>query len=139
MGNLDARRDWGHARDYVEGMWRMLQVEEADDYVLATNETHPVREFVERAFAFVGITVEWQGEKGTVDEIGVNAADPSAVLIRVDPKYFRPTEVDILIGNPAKAKAKLGWEPKVLFDELVNEMVQADLAEIDSNKPTNYN
>ena len=131
LGNLDSKRDWGHARDYVEGMWLMLQVEEADDFVLATNETHPVREFVERAFGCVGITIEWQGERGTVDEIGVDAADPSKVLVRVDPKYFRPTEVDILIGNPAKAEAKLGWRPTTLFSALVEEMVAADLADID--------
>lgn len=98
LGNLDAKRDWGHARDYVEGMWRMLQVEQADDFVLATNETHPVREFVEKAFARIGTTVVWQGAAGTVDEIGVDAADHSRVLVRVDPKYFRPTEVDILIS-----------------------------------------
>ena len=121
----------GHARDYVEGMWRMLQVDEPDDYVLATNETHPVREFVEKAFAFIGIAIDWQGPKGTVDEIGVDKKDPTRVLVRVDPKYFRPTEVDILIGNPAKAKAKLGWEPTTLFKDLVDEMVAADIAEVD--------
>ena len=139
LGNLDAKRDWGHARDYVEGMWRMLQADEADDYVLATNETHPVREFVELAFLKLGITVLWKGEKGTVDEVGVDAADESHVLVRVDPKYFRPTEVDILIGNPAKAKAKLGWTPTTLFKALVDEMVLADLADVDgghSDDPT---
>jgi GDPmannose 4,6-dehydratase len=153
LGNLDAKRDWGHAKDYVEGacgdtagisficakrrfvvcvgMWLMLQAEKADDFVLATNETHPVREYVERAFAFVGITVEWLGERGTVDEIGVDAADHSRVLVRVDPKYFRPTEVDILIGDAAKAEAALGWKPKTLFTALVDEMVAADIADID--------
>lgn len=131
LGNLDAKRDWGHARDYVEGMWCMLQAESSDDYVLATNETHPVREFVERAFKHLGTTVKWIGESGTVDEIGVDASDESKVLVRVDPKYFRPTEVDILIGDPAKAKAKLGWQPKTLFVDLVNEMVDADLKAID--------
>jgi len=134
LGNLDSQRDWGHAKDYVEGMWRMLQADEADDYVLATNETHPVREFVEKAFAFVGITIKWLGEKGTVDEIGVDAADESRVLVRVDPKYFRPTEVDILIGNPAKAERNLGWKPTTLFSALVDEMVAADVALVDSGK-----
>lgn len=134
LGNLDAKRDWGHARDYVEGMWRMLQTETSDDYVLATNQTHPVREFVERAFKFVGTTVKWIGEPGTVDEIGVDAADESRVLVRVDPKYFRPTEVDILIGDPAKAKKQLGWEPTTLFTDLVDEMVGADLAVVDAGK-----
>lgn len=131
LGNLDAQRDWGHAKDYVEGMWRMLQADAADDFVLATNETHPVREFVEKAFAVVGTTVVWKGERGTVDEIGVDASDNSRVLVRVDPKYFRPTEVDILIGDPAKAKAKLGWAPTTLFSALVEEMVKADLADVD--------
>jgi GDPmannose 4,6-dehydratase len=129
LGNLDSKRDWGHARDYVEGMWRMLQVDTPDDYVLATNETHPVREFVEKAFFHAGLTVKWLGEPGTVDETGVDAAHESRVLVRVDPKYFRPTEVDILIGNPAKAKAKLGWSPTTLFEELVKEMVDADIAD----------
>jgi len=131
LGNLDAQRDWGHAKDYVEGMWRMLQADEPDDFVLATNETHPVREFVEKAFACVGTTIEWQGAHGTVDEIGVDAKDKTRVLVRVDPKYFRPTEVDILIGNPAKAEAKLGWKPTTLFEDLVKEMVASDLAEVD--------
>lgn len=135
LGNLDAKRDWGHAKDYVEGMWRMLQVDEPDDYVLATNETHPVREYVDRAFAFIGITIEWRGERGTVEEEGVDAADPSRILVKIDPKYFRPTEVDILIGNPAKAKAKLGWEPTTLFTALVDEMVAADIAEVDKGTP----
>jgi GDPmannose 4,6-dehydratase len=131
LGNLDAQRDWGHAKDYVEGMWRMLQADEPDDFVLATNETHPVREFVEKAFACVGTTIEWQGAHGTVDEIGVDVKDKTRVLVRVDPKYFRPTEVDILIGNPAKAEAKLGWKPTTLFEDLVKEMVASDLAEVD--------
>lgn len=134
LGNLDAKRDWGHARDYVEGMWRMLQADTADDYVLATNETHPVREFVERAFKFLGVTVKWVGAPGTVDEIGVDAADESRVLVRVDPKYFRPTEVDILIGDPAKAYKQLGWKPTTLFTALVDEMVAADLAVVDAGK-----
>jgi GDPmannose 4,6-dehydratase len=130
LGNLDAKRDWGHARDYVEGMWRMLQVEKPDDYVLATNQTHPVREFVEKSFGAVGIEVKWEGEPGSVDEVGINKAT-GEVIVRVDPKYFRPTEVDILIGNPIKAKVQLGWEPTTLFEDLVKEMTAADLADID--------
>jgi GDPmannose 4,6-dehydratase len=131
LGNLDAKRDWGHARDYVEGMWRMLQTEAGDDYVLATNETHSVREFIEHAFRCVAIEILWCGEKGTATEYGVDAANPENVLVKVDPRYFRPTEVDILIGNPAKAEEKLGWKPTILFSQLVEEMVAADLAEID--------
>jgi GDPmannose 4,6-dehydratase len=129
LGNLDAKRDWGHARDYVEGMWRMLQAETPDDYVLATNETHPVREFIEKAFACVDINVTWQGETGTVDEVGVNSAT-GEVIVRVDPKYFRPTEVDLLIGDPTKSKTKLGWVPKYDLAGLVKEMVQSDLNRI---------
>jgi len=132
LGNLDSKRDWGHARDYVEGMWRMLQVDEADDFVLATNETHAVREFVENAFHCINITIKWIGEIGTVDEIGVDAKDETRVLVRIDPKYFRPTEVDILIGDYTKAKTKLGWEPTTLFSKLVEEMVAADIVEVDS-------
>jgi GDPmannose 4,6-dehydratase len=131
LGNLDAKRDWGHAKDYVEGMWRMLQADQGDDYVLATNETHPVREFVEKAFACINITIKWKGPTGTVDEIGVDANDESRVLVRVDPRYFRPTEVDILIGNPAKATRQLGWKPTTLFEDLVKEMVAADIAALD--------
>mmetsp|Transcript_715 Transcript_715/g.623 ORF Transcript_715/g.623 Transcript_715/m.623 type:complete len:365 (-) Transcript_715:93-1187(-) len=132
LGNLDSKRDWGHARDYIEGMWLMLQAKEADDFVLATNETRSVREFVEKAFSHVNITVKWVGELGTVDEIGVDASDESRVLVRVDPKYFRPTEVDILIGDASKAKAKLGWEPKIQLDQLCKEMVEADLTALDN-------
>lgn len=131
LGNLDAKRDWGHAKDYVEGMWLMLQADQPDDFVLATNETHSVREFIERAFAFVGTTIEWLGERGTVDEVGVDAADHSRVLVRIDPKYFRPTEVDILIGDATKAQTKLGWRPTTLFSALVDEMVAADLEDVD--------
>jgi len=124
LGNLQASRDWGHARDYVEAMWLMLQQEEPDDYVVATGETHTVREFVEKSFACVGITIEWRGEG--VDEIGYNAATGMPV-VGVDPAYFRPAEVDLLIGDPTKAKEKLGWHPRVSFDELVKEMVHAEL------------
>lgn len=128
LGNLDSKRDWGHARDYVEGMWRMLQTESPDDYVLATGETHPVREFVEKAFKCVDITVKWIGTPGSVDEKGVDSANEDRVLVEVDPKYFRPTEVDLLIGNPAKAEQKLGWKATTLFEDLVKEMVDSDMA-----------
>jgi len=127
LGNIDAKRDWGHARDYVEGMWRMLQQKSPDDYVLATGETHTVREFVEKAFKVVNINIKWIGKRGSVDEIGVDATDESVVLVRIDPRYFRPTEVDLLLGNPNKAKKCLGWIHKTSFDELVREMVNADL------------
>lgn len=127
LGNLDSKRDWGHARDYVEGMWRMLQQEEPDDYVLATGECHSVREFVEKSFAEVDIKIEWKGEKGTTEEIGVNSDDPAQVLVKIDPKYFRPTEVDLLLGDPTKAKEKLGWTPTTSFDKLVKEMVEFDM------------
>lgn len=132
LGNLDSKRDWGHAKDYVEGMWLMLQADTADDFVLATNETHAVREFVEKAFKAVDIEVEWRGEKGSVNEYCVDKADPDHVLVKVDPRYFRPTEVDILIGDPAKAKKALGWTPTTLFEDLVKEMVKSDLADVDS-------
>jgi GDPmannose 4,6-dehydratase len=124
LGNMDAKRDWGHARDYVEGMWRMLQQNTPDDYVLATGETHAVREFVEKAFAEAGIHIAWQG--AGIDEKGLDRAT-GKILVEVDPRYFRPTEVELLIGDPAKAKAKLGWVPTTTFDALVKEMVQADL------------
>lgn len=123
LGNLDAKRDWGHARDYVEGMWRILQVSEPDDYVLATGETHSVREFVELAFAETGRTIVWSGEG--IDETGRDATT-DAVLVSVDPRYFRPTEVDLLLGDPRKAKAKLGWTHTTPFAELVSQMTAAD-------------
>jgi GDPmannose 4,6-dehydratase len=124
LGNLDAKRDWGHARDYVEGMWLMLQQPEADDYVLATGETHSVREFVDLAFAQVGRKLEWRG--AGADEEGVDAKTGD-VLVAIDPKYLRPTEVDLLLGDPTKAREKLGWRHKTTFADLVREMVQADL------------
>lgn len=124
LGNLDAKRDWGHARDYVEGMWRIVQHDVADDWVLATGETHSVREFVELAFAEVGYTIEWQG-KG-IDEVGRDAKTGD-VLVRIDPRYFRPTEVELLIGDPTKAHEKLGWKHTTSFPDLVSEMVRADL------------
>jgi GDPmannose 4,6-dehydratase len=125
LGNLDAKRDWGHARDYVEGMWLILQQDKPDDYVLATGETHSVREFIELAFAQLGTTLAWQGQG--VDEKGVDAAT-GRVLVEVDPKYFRPTEVDLLIGDPTKARTKLGWSHKIGFRQLVAELVIADMA-----------
>jgi GDPmannose 4,6-dehydratase len=128
---LDAKRDWGHARDYVEGMWRILQHPEPDDYVLATGEMHSVREFVEKTFAQIGIDIIWKG--AGVDEKGVDAAS-GRVLVRVDPRYFRPTEVDLLIGDPSKARSKLGWRHKVSFEELVAEMVDADLKNVASER-----
>jgi GDPmannose 4,6-dehydratase len=124
LGNLDAKRDWGHARDYVEGMWRVVQHDVGDDWVLATGETHTVREFVERAFAEVGRTIEWSGEG--VDEKGRDATTGD-VLVQIDPRYFRPTEVDLLIGDPTKAKEKLGWSHTTSFPDLVKEMMAADL------------
>jgi GDPmannose 4,6-dehydratase len=124
LGNLNAKRDWGHARDYVEGMWRIVQQDEPDDYVLATGEAHSVREFVEKAFACVGRTIVWNGVDG--DEKGMDR-DSGKVLIEVDPRYFRPTEVEALIGDPRKAHNKLGWRHRVTFDELVQDMVKADL------------
>jgi GDPmannose 4,6-dehydratase len=124
LGNLDARRDWGHARDYVEGMWLMLQQEEPDDYVLATGESHTVREFVELAFAEIGRSVVWSGEG--VEEKGL-CAKSGQTLVSVDPRYFRPTEVNHLQGDPAKAHQRLGWRHKTGFADLVKEMVAADL------------
>lgn len=124
LGNLDAKRDWGHARDYVEGMWLMLQQETPDDYVLATGETYPVRLFVDKAFAEVGIEVEWQGEG--VDEKGINKAN-GEVLVEVDPRYFRPTEVDLLVGDPTRAREELGWKHRYNLDMLIKEMVASDL------------
>jgi GDPmannose 4,6-dehydratase len=124
LGNLDAKRDWGHARDFVEGMWLMLQQDAPDDYVLATGETHSVREFVEKAFAHVGRPIEWRGSGR--EEKGLEAGT-GRVLVEIDARYFRPTEVDFLWGDPSKARAKLGWSHKVSFDALVREMVDCDL------------
>jgi GDPmannose 4,6-dehydratase len=124
LGNLDAQRDWGHARDYVEGMWLIVQQSKPDDYVLATGEAHSVREFVEKAFACTGRKIEWQG-KGTLER-GVETGT-GRVLVEVDPRYFRPTEVDYLVGDPSKAQRQLGWRHRVSFDELVEQMVKEDL------------
>ena len=124
LGNLDAKRDWGHARDYAEGMWRILQQDEADDFILGTGESHSVREFVELAFREIGIRVVWRG--CGMDETGIDAAS-QLVLVKIDRRYFRPTEVDHLVSDPSKARQKLGWRHTVSFKELVTEMVQADL------------
>ena len=123
VGNLNARRDWGHARDYVDGMWLILQQPQPDDYVLATGTSHTVREFVERAFVLIGRRLEWKGEG--IYEAGVDAVSGKE-LVKVDPSYFRPTEVDVLVGDASKARAKLGWQHRVNFDDLVKEMVEED-------------
>jgi GDPmannose 4,6-dehydratase len=124
IGNLDSKRDWGHARDYVEGMWRILQQDTPDDYVLATGETHSVREFIELAFSKVGRTIEWVGEG--IDEVGKDAGN-GEVLVKIDSRYFRPTEVDLLLGDPSKAHRVLGWKHTVKFPELVEDMLKSDL------------
>ena len=123
LGNLEAQRDWGHAKDYVEGMWRMLQQEKADDYVLATGKTVSVKYFAEQAFKELDIDIEWRGEG--VEEKGIDKKS-GEIIIEVDPKYFRPTEVDLLMGDPSKAKEELGWEHKYTVEELAKEMVLAD-------------
>jgi len=123
LGNLDAERDWGYAGDYVEAMWVMLQEDEPDDYVIGTGEKHSVREFCEKAFAVAGMPIEWSGS--SLDEVAVGP--DGRVLVRVDPRYFRPAEVDVLLADPSKAREKLGWEARVGFDELVEIMVEADL------------
>ena len=126
LGNLDATRDWGYAKDFIKATWLILQQEKPDDYVIATGESHSVREFVEKAFREVGITIVWEG-------IGVNEAgknkETGETLVKIDPRYFRPTEVDHLLGDPTKARSALGWEPTVSFDELVKMMVSEDLKE----------
>jgi GDPmannose 4,6-dehydratase len=129
LGNLDAKRDWGHARDYVEGMWKIVQQKKPDDFVLATGETHAVREFVQLAFAEVGRKIRWKG-KG-VDEVGIDAKT-GKVLIEIDPRYFRPTEVDLLLGDPRKARRLLGWKHKTSFRDMVKEMVTSDLIAVKS-------
>jgi len=127
LGNLDAKRDWGFAGDYVEAMWLMLQQDEPDDLVIATGEMHSVREFVDMAFAEVGIGIEWKGEG--VDEVGVNKGTGD-ILVEIDPRYYRPTEVELLLGDPTKAKEKLGWEAKVGLRELVKMMVDGDMGKL---------
>lgn len=139
LGNLDARRDWGHARDYVVAQWLILQQDEPDDFVIATGEQHSVREFCESAFTFSGVEIEWSGkgleEKGVVSKVTgseiIEAKDirvkEGDIVVAIDPRYFRPTEVDTLLGDPSKAKEKLGWSPRISFNEMVAEMVQADI------------
>lgn len=127
LGNLDAKRDWGFAGDYVEAMWLILQQEQPEDFVIATGQTRTVREFVEQAFTEAGIEIEWQGQG--VEEKGIDKTT-GKVIVAVDPQFFRPTEVELLLGNPTKAKEKLGWEPKTSFDKLVKMMVQEDLKRI---------
>ena len=131
MGNIDARRDWGYARDYVRMMWMMLQQDQPDDYVVATGEMHSVREFIEKSFAHVGREIEWKG-KG-VDEIGIDKTT-GKVVVRIDPRYFRPAEVEQLLGDPEKARRKLGWVPEVKFDQLVTLMTDGDLRLLDNPK-----
>ena len=125
LGNMDSKRDWGHSKDYVRAMWLMLQQDKPDDYVIATNETRTVREFVETAFGHVGIAVEWQGEG--VDEIGIDKAT-GKTIVKINKKFFRPAEVDVLLGNPAKAESNLGWEREIPFAELVKRMIDNDMA-----------
>ena len=135
LGNLDAVRDWGHARDYALGMWLILQQDEPDDYVLASGESHSVREFVEHAFAHVGRTIVWKG--AGVDEVGIDRRS-GEILVKVDSRYFRATEVEILQGDSGKARQRLGWRPSVGFDELVREMVEEDLAHVESRRNGGY-
>jgi GDPmannose 4,6-dehydratase len=136
LGNLDSRRDWGHARDYVEGMWRILQHCEPDDFVLATGEQHSVRELVERAFAEVGRRIVWRG--AGLDEVGLDETT-GKVVVRIDPRYFRPTEVQTLLGDASKAREKLGWQPTVTFERLVAEMVASDLNRLASTEQVRRN
>lgn len=127
LGNLDAKRDWGHAKDFVEGMWLMLQQDKPDDYVLSTGEMHTVREFAQKAFEVAGINIIWEGSG--IDEKGINEKT-GEVIIEVDPYYFRPTEVNLLIGDSTKARTKLGWKPRISFNDLIVEMVEHDLKNI---------
>ena len=131
LGNLDAKRDWGHAKDFVKAMWLMTRQEEPDDYVIATGETRTVREFVTKAFQVCGIPIEWKGEG--VNEVAIRT-DTNQEVVCVDPKFYRPTEVDLLLGNPSKAKNRLGWKPEISFESLVEEMVRQDLESFDTRK-----
>lgn len=134
LGNLDAKRDWGFAGDYVEAMWLMLQQEKADDYVIATGETHSVRSFAEKVFARLGMTLSWRGDG--IEEVGVDIAT-SRTVVRIDPTYFRPAEVDLLLGDSSKAQRELGWRLRTSFDQLVEMMVASDLAEAEKEKRAN--
>ena len=124
LGNLDAKRDWGHAKDYVHAMWMLLQNDKPDDYVIATNETRTVREFVETAFRHVGIEIAWEGQG--VDEVGRDK-ETGRVLVTINPEFFRPAEVEVLLGNPAKAETELGWKREISFAQLVERMVKNDM------------
>lgn len=124
LGNIHSKRDWGHARDFVEGMWRILQQDEPDDYVLATGETHSVKEFVEKSFEYAGMKIEWNGTG--LDEVGIDAGS-GRVVVRIDPEFFRPSEVDLLLGDATKAKEKLGWVASTSFEGLVEDMMEAEL------------
>lgn len=130
LGNLDAKRDWGHAKDYVKAMWLMLQQDKADDYVIATNETRTVREFVEKAFNYVGIDIVWEGKE--VNEVGKDSKT-GKIVVKVNPEFFRPAEVDILIGDPSKDEKVLGWKREISFTELVERMVENDLEILKNN------
>ena len=136
IGNLDSKRDWGHARDYVEGMWRIVQQKSPDDYVLATGETHSVREFIELAFSGVDRKIEWKGTG--VDEVGIDSVSGDPLVI-IDSRYFRPTEVDLLLGDASKARRVLGWKHTVSFSELVSDMLSADLKTIATESPRRDN
>jgi len=138
LGNLDAKRDWGHAKDFVRAMWLMLQQKKPDDYVVATGESHSVREFVELAFRGIGVEIQWKGKgvkevgiikKATSDKSRVTSSKSGEVAVEIDPRYFRPTEVDELLGDASKARKALGWEPKISFEEMISTMVKADLEE----------
>jgi GDPmannose 4,6-dehydratase len=124
MGNIDAQRDWGHAYDYVEGMWRILQNDKPDDFVLSTGEMHSVREFIEKAFLYVNIDLVWKGEGS--EEIGYDKQTGKEYVF-IDPKYYRPTEVEQLLGNSTKARTILGWKPQISFDDLVRKMMLHDI------------
>jgi GDPmannose 4,6-dehydratase len=131
IGNLEARRDWGYAKDYVESMWLMLQQDKPEDYIIATGETHTVRELIEETCSLLGINIVWQGSG--IDEKGINS-DSGEVIVDVDPNYFRPTEVDLLLGNPAKARTLLGWQPKVKFKELIKLMTEWEVNEFERTR-----
>lgn len=135
LGNLDSKRDWGHAKDYVEAMWRMLQQEKPEDFVIATGETHSVREFIEACCKELGINIKWEGEG--VNEVGINE-ESGEIIIKVNPKYFRPTEVDLLLGDPSKAREKLGWTATTKFEDLVKMMVRSDYEMVSRGKKVLY-